>query len=804
MAISSILQRFGSVMSALPSQVFGMLSLGQVRNALQSGTPEKAAEAARKGIADIDRRRRSPEGDLIADAFRAGIVAGLATALHRLGQDSEKADEACREAEERFDTLMQTNTSLLEVVLPDYIIMLAEFGNTKKGVSVLQSPAGQKIPSTAYAALGRSLAAKNDPGALEFLRTAAALAPTPRNLSDLAAALLSGGDRDAAFQQYLRSAAMAMQLSDLETALNAAEKGLEVRPGDHDALRVRGTIRWRARDYAGAVGDLRTALAAEEDDVETRVALIRALLDLGRPEEALDHLAIAAKALPQSGSDLPWLRGDAELAIGDRAAIQSGESAARPHWEEAVRNLQQAVDERRENGAARRSLALAKHRLGRSEEALEELVKVLDQDPDDVRAHAYRAEILLQKGRSSDALKTVNVALALLSGINVSPSERARLLGLKGLALLAEGWREDAISTLRESIDIQVTVPAIARGLVSALRAKGDWRGLAELAGRMQTEWKSVPSLVQEFWREEVNASRKAGDYPRALAILIYPPLPADDPDVVWLRARLYADIGDFETAHAIMDAIRDTKANPQDQLSLCGWIVQNLEPEDQAERRKLGEQGRDLYERALSALPGRPGTNTSEVWLRKGLANALMRIPDQEKSSEREYWTVIRLSEESLNSSISIRGLSLIGWCYFCVGEYDTALGCYRSALKTGQMDVPAEFDFALVSTISEALEPSDKPTSRERLDSALASVRKENVLRQCGLLRVALHDVREMVFRKPELRTSKQIAQMRGAMIAELSTVADKIGAEHKELREHISRFLGLAMVDLQQVAT
>jgi tetratricopeptide (TPR) repeat protein len=800
MAISSILQRFGSVMSALPSQVFGMLSLGQVRSALQSGTPEKAAEAARKGIADIDRRRRSPDGDLIADAFRAGMVAGLATAFHRLGPDSDKANEACREAEERFDALMQKNAFLLEVVLPDYIIMLAEFGDTQKGVSVLQSPAGQRIPSAAYAALGRSLAAKNDPEALQFLRTAAALAATPRSLSDLAAALLGGGDRDAAFQQYLRAAAMAMQLSDLETALNSAKKALEVHPGDHDALRVRGIIRWRGRDYAGAVDDLRTALEADEEDVETRVALTRALLDLGHPEQALEHLAIAAKALPEAGSDIPWLRGDAELAVGDGAAIQSGESAGRPHWEEAVRNLQQAVKEWPENGAARRSLALAQHRLGRSEEALAELLRVLEQDPDDIRAYAYRAEILLHQRRSSDALKTVNVALALLSGVNVSPAERARLVGLKGLALLAEGWHDDAISTLRESIDTQVTVPAIARGLVSALRAKEDWRGLADLARRMQTEWASVPSLVQEFWREEVNSSRKAGDYPGALATLIHPPAPADDPDVVWLRARLYADIGDFETAYAI----RDTTANSQDQLSLCGWIVQNLEPEDAAERRKFGEQGRDLYQRALSALPGRPGTNTSEVWLRKGLANALMRIPDQEKLAEKEYRTVIRLSEESLNASISVRVLSLMGWCYFCMGEYDTALGCYRSALKTGQMSAPAECDFALMSAVSEALEPCDTPTSQKRLDSALASVRKENVLRQCGLLRVALHDVREMVFRKPELRTSEQIALMRGAMTAELSSVANKIRGEHKEMGEHITGFLGLAMVEFQQAAT
>jgi tetratricopeptide (TPR) repeat protein len=264
---------------------------------------------------------------------------------------------------------------------------------------------------------------------------------------------------------------------------------------------------------------------------------------------------------------------------------------------------------------------------------------------------------------------------------------------------------------------------------------------------------------------------------------------------VVWLRARYYADIGDFETAHSYMDAIRDRIANRQDQLRLCAWIVQNLEPYDAAERRRLGEQGRDLYQRALSALAGRPGTNTSEVLLRKGLANALIRIPGEEESAEKEYWTVIRLSEESPNSSVSVRVLSLMGWCYFCVREYDTALDCYRSALKTGQMMASAECDFALVSAIAEALEPSEKPTSRKRLDSALASVKRENVLRQCGLLRVAVHDIREMVFRTPELGSSEQIAQMRSAMIAELSSVADKIGAEHKEMHNHLSRFFSLA---------
>jgi tetratricopeptide (TPR) repeat protein len=194
----------------------------------------------------------------------------------------------------------------------------------------------------------------------------------------------------------------------MDTALKATEEALALRPGDHDALCLRGTVRWRAREFAGAVEDLKAALQADEDDVETRIALIRALLDLGEPEEALEHLRIAVQAPPEFGSDLSWLMGDAELAIGDRSAIHVDEAEARTHWNNAVQNLEQALHDRPENSAARRSLALARHRLGQSEKALAELQGVLDQDSDDITAHAYRAEILMDAGRSAEALKAVN------------------------------------------------------------------------------------------------------------------------------------------------------------------------------------------------------------------------------------------------------------------------------------------------------------------------------------------------------------------------------------------------------------
>ncbi len=241
-------------------------------------------------------------------AYVVGLKAVRATALSRLGSDAVAAGEACAEAETLFDAMIASNNEGAGSLLLDYVVMLVEFDKTRKGVQVLQSPSGLKIPSAAYSTLGRSLKAIGDPDALELLRTAATMAPTARNLSDLADAMDAAGDPNGAYREFMRAVGMALQTGDQQLALQAIERAVTLRPHDNSARQLRGFVLWKAGDIGRAVEDFTAVVNANPDDSrETRVALARALLDWGDPEQAIAHIDIAQKN--SANQDPPALRG---------------------------------------------------------------------------------------------------------------------------------------------------------------------------------------------------------------------------------------------------------------------------------------------------------------------------------------------------------------------------------------------------------------------------------------------------------------------------------------------------------------
>ncbi len=104
---------------------------------------------------------------------------------------------------------------------------------------------------------------------------------------------------------------------------------------------------------------------------------------------------------------------------------------------------------------------------------------------------------------------------------------------------------------------------------------------------------------------------------------------------------------------------------------------MQNLEPEDEQTRAHKGKEGKELYQQGLALDKSATDAMTQRVWLHKGLANALMRIPDERENAPGIFRTVIRLCDESLSGNESPRIISMLGWCYFGLGDYETSLSC-------------------------------------------------------------------------------------------------------------------------------
>jgi tetratricopeptide (TPR) repeat protein len=616
------------------------------------------------------------------------------------------------------------------------------------------------------------------------------LSPTPRTIMQLGSSLQNQGDRDAAFRAFIFSAGLAVAGNDRAVASEAVENALAIHPGDGDTRSLRGVLLWLADDVRGAQEDFAVAAEAKPEDVDIRLALAGAHLKVGAITQALTELNLVLGRHPNNSIGLA-LRGEAHLRVGDDAAKKSQDSEARVHWEAAVADLSAALGKRAERAAFWRWRAIASYRLTNLGQALSDSEEAVKLDPDDIEAHGWRASVLLDLKRDAEALDAVNAAMARLS-TSTSREKRAWLLGLKGRALLGTKWTEQAVSALEEAVILEPTNSEIAGFLIRAYRTRRDWRGLAECAKRLQGNQYDAEFLFR-LRKEEIAALRNLGDYKSAFETISRVPIPPlDHPDIIWLHARLLVDIGDFEGALAMLPETSERTDRWLDHVSLRSWVIQNLEPRDLEERVTMAKQGCRLYEAALQFADVEVQKTTEIVWLHKGLANALLRSGAIDDACH-GYKQVIAECELLIRSTThSPRILALIGWCYHSTGDNVMALRYYDAAIGEGEQSIAVEFDRALVAFAAareKVAEAGSNPLNCYR--SALQRAVKESALTRIGLIRVALHDLREVLFRTGDLPHSGIISQMLCLGLLDVTAEVDS-----RLLSDHLHDFLSIVM--------
>jgi hypothetical protein len=99
-------------------------------------------------------------------------------------------------------------------------------------------------------------------------------------------------------------------------------------------------------------------------------------------------------------------------------------------------------------------------------------------------------------------------------------------------------------------------------------------------------------------------------------------------------------------------------------------------------------------------------------------------------------------------------------------------------------------EFDYGLVLAAAEAsAAASGTEKALDRYRNAIARAEQENVLRRIGLLRVALHDLRELSFRKPGLPLAGEIWTL---LASSLRPAIDQETGAPKGFKDHLTAFL------------
>lgn len=226
-----------------------------------------------------------------------------------------------------------------------------------------------------------------------------------------------------------QEAVAAFQQGHLDRAREIAFAELEREPGSPQLQHLLGLIDCRAGRLDSGVEWLRRAAEAEPDNVAFRVMLVRALVDAGLSNEALDaasppsgmsppELALwHARAEAADAAERPELSAEAWHALCSarpsewRAWANLGDALARlDRWPEAATALRNAWNINGAEPSLQRKLATALANAGLHEEATEQLKSLLGRTPDDLPTRLMLSRLLADLGHHEDAMAQLDAA----------------------------------------------------------------------------------------------------------------------------------------------------------------------------------------------------------------------------------------------------------------------------------------------------------------------------------------------------------------------------------------------------------
>lgn len=187
-----------------------------------------------------------------------------------------------------------------------------------------------------------------------------------------------------------------------EAALEDYAAAIELAPEWADPYYNRGNFRYNRREYAEALPDYDAAIERAPKWARPHRQHGLTLSKLKRYDEALVSISRAIELSPNSAD-----------AIYNRAQINFDVE----RWEDALTDLERCFELTGGRGNHGRWLqAQAFQRLGRDEEALEALAKMIEENPSSDLSHRRKANLLYTMGRVEDAVEAARIAVELAPG----------------------------------------------------------------------------------------------------------------------------------------------------------------------------------------------------------------------------------------------------------------------------------------------------------------------------------------------------------------------------------------------------
>ncbi|MEP7130995.1 MAG: sulfotransferase [Sphingomicrobium sp.] len=224
-------------------------------------------------------------------------------------------------------------------------------------------------------------------------------------------------------------AVAAFQRGDVAQARSLTEEQLASEPDSARLQHLMGLIECRSGNVDEGVGWLRKAMDADPDNVAFRVMLVRALVDSGKADEALDIAAPRSASTPadlalwHARAEAADSAGNAEAAVEAwqvlatarqkdwRAWANLGESLGRlERWPEAAVALGRAWDLDRVDRSLQQKYASALAWAGQYDESADQLREMLEAGPEDLGIRLTLARLYADLGRNKDRIEQLDIA----------------------------------------------------------------------------------------------------------------------------------------------------------------------------------------------------------------------------------------------------------------------------------------------------------------------------------------------------------------------------------------------------------
>jgi tetratricopeptide (TPR) repeat protein len=548
-----------------------------------------------------------------------------------------------------------------------------------------------------------------------------------------------------------------------ERAIEAADRALAVQPDSPLALSMRGLALFQTGRNPESLACFDQAVLKNPtyDFALSRKSL--PLVELNRYEEAIAALrqAIQLNALDYwshcrlgeilSRSTDPDIRAQAvsplktALELGPDADTSASLAGIMANlelpgeanlWNEALLAADRALQLNSNSTAAFLYKAQVLGKLDRKEEALVAIDSALQLYPGSPGALYIKADLLLGLGQPDRALEAIEGALAAEPKDGGMLSLKARILVEVADALQGKGENEAALKHLAEAIEIapDYAMAHAIRGFV--LHAVGQ-HAPAEAALVRALELDS--GLIWAH-AELAGTYRDLDKYNLALDSVDHAlSLEPDYASAIEIKARIFIDIGENENA-----------------LSLCEQALK-LEPKLWTSRywKALALDNLERVQEALDIYRESHLANPEDVWSRRGMADMLLLLRQDDAAVEQFEWILTKTPEEKR----TITDLSLCGWCHYGCGRLDYAVQFYAEAISLDSAGYFKNngFDLALVIGCS-------KRYSRAKIqyERALEQVRSCHAWARKGIFHVAHNDLkRAMTIRHPHLNESPEMRE-------------------------------------------